>query len=54
MTKTIDAITRRLGAKRIAKVPDAGGGAFGTTRPSNSRIILDLRPEEASFGTDSK
>jgi hypothetical protein len=41
MAKNSDTIARRLGAKRIAEVPDVGGGAFGAARLA--RIIEELR-----------
>lgn len=32
MARNVDGIAARLGAKVIAQVPDAGGGAFGAAR----------------------
>jgi hypothetical protein len=41
MVKNIDAIAGRLGARRIAQVPEVGGGAFGAARLA--RILEQLR-----------
>jgi hypothetical protein len=41
MVKNIDMIADRLGAKKIAQVPEVGGGAFGAARLA--RIIKQLR-----------
>src|SRR5437870_2768637 len=41
MARNIDTIAGRLGAKVIAQVPDAGGGAFGADRLA--RIMEELR-----------
>jgi hypothetical protein len=41
VAKNIDAIASRLGAKRIAPVPEVGGGPFGAARLA--RLIERLR-----------
>jgi hypothetical protein len=41
MATNIDQIAERLGAKRVAQVPHAGGGAFGAARLG--KIIADLQ-----------
>jgi len=41
MAKNIDNIASRLGAKVVAEVPNAGGGAFGAVRLA--RIVTELQ-----------
>jgi hypothetical protein len=41
MAQNIDTITRRLGAKQIARVREVGGGAFGAARLAD--IVGQLR-----------
>ncbi len=48
MAKNISTIAQKLGAKVVADVPDAGGGAFGAARLAAAVAALQarLRPGE--------